>query len=220
MGAMTRQQQDKTEPRLRVLIADDTQETRRGTRLMLSMIELVTVVAIAQDGREAVELAKRHRPDIAIVDINMPEMDGLTAIQVMMQAQPELGCIVISAERDSDTLRRAMSVGAREYLIKPFTIDELEQAVQRVSKLVFVSKQRADEMTRQRNQYEQNLKRLAVEYIKTRRTDDQAVEVFERLAANPNCEKRWLVSLGMIYMLRQDWRNLKALAERLERYSQ
>jgi len=220
MGAMSQQQQDKIEPRLRVLIADDTQETRRGTRLMLSMIELVTVVAIGQDGRQAVDLARQHRPDIAIVDINMPEMDGLTAIQAMMQAQPDLCCIVISAERDSETLRRAMSVGAREYLIKPFTIDELEQAVQRMSKIVLASKKRKDEITQQRIQYEQNLKRLAVEYIKTRRTDDQAVEVFERLAANPNCEKRWLVSLGMIYMLRQDWGKLKVLAERLERRSQ
>jgi len=220
MGAMAEQQKDKTEPRLRVLIADDTQETRRGTRLMLSMVEFVTVVAIAQDGRQAVELARLHRPDIAIVDINMPEMDGLTAIQIMMQTQPELGCIVISAERDSETLRRAMSVGAREYLVKPFTIEELEQAVLRVSKLVFANKRRTDEITKQRIQYEQNLKRLALEYIKTRRTDDQAVEVFERLAVNPNCEQRWLVSLGMIYMIRQDWSKLKALAERLERRSQ
>ncbi|MBN1149151.1 MAG: response regulator [Anaerolineales bacterium] len=207
-------------PRLRVLIADDTQETRRSTRLMLSTNPMVTVVAIAQNGRQALELARQQRPDIAIVDINMPEMDGLSAIQHMMQAQPELCCIVISAERESDMLRKAMSVGAREYLVKPFTIEELEQAIERMSRLVFANQRRMDEVTQQRAQYELNLKRLAEEYIKSRRTDNQAVEVFERLAANPDCELRWLVALGMVYMFRQEWSKLKALAERLERRSQ
>jgi YesN/AraC family two-component response regulator len=220
MDATVEEQREKTKPRLRVLIADDTQETRRSTRLMLSMNSMVTVVAIAQNGREAVEMAKRHRPDIAIVDINMPEMDGLSAIQLMLQTQPELCCIIISAERESETLRRAMSVGAREYLIKPFTMEELEQAVQRMSRLVFTNLRRMEEAAQQRAQYELNLKRLGEEYIKSRRTDDQAVEVFERLSANPDCESRWLVALGMVYMLRQEWGKLRVLAERLESGSQ
>ena len=187
---------------------------------MLSLIPEVMVVAIAHNGRQAVDLAKQHRPDIAIVDINMPEMDGLTAIELMRQNQPELGCIVISAERDRETLQRAMSVGAREYLIKPFIVEELEQAVGRVGENVFASKRRKDEIAQQRIQYEQNLKRLAQEYIKSRRTDDQAVEVFEHLAADPDCELRWLVALGIVYMLRQEWSKLKALAEDQERRSQ
>ena len=209
-------QKQKTEPRLRVLIADDDQEMRRSTRLMLSTNSMVTVVAIAQNGRQAVEMARQHRPDIAIIDINMPEMDGLSAVQMMMQTQPELCCIIISAERESDMLRRAMSAGAREYLVKPFTIDELEQAVERMSRVIDANQRRTEEVTQQRFQYELNLKRLAQEYVKSRRTDDQAVEVFERLAINPDCEMRWLLALGMVYMLRQDWGKLKALAERLE----
>lgn len=219
MNLMADGQQDEASTRLRVLIADDVQETRRSTRLMLALNPMVTVVAIAQNGRQAVDLAKQHRPDIALVDINMPEMDGLSAIRVMLQAQPELCCIIISAERDNETLRKAMSAGAREYLVKPFTVEELEQAIERMSKLIVANRQRTDEVTQQRIQYEANLRRLAQEYMKSRRTDDQAVQVFERLAANPNCELRWLVTLGMIYMTRQEWGKLKALAEYLERRS-
>src|SRR5690349_20530651 len=65
--------------KLRVLIADDVQETRRNTRLMLATIDDVEVVAIAANGIQAVELTEEHHPDILLLDINMPEMDGLTA---------------------------------------------------------------------------------------------------------------------------------------------
>jgi YesN/AraC family two-component response regulator len=199
------------------LIADDVQETRRGTRLMLAMNPAVRVVAIAKNGLQAVELTKKHRPDIAVMDVNMPEMDGLTAIQEMLKVQPDLGTIVISAERDSQTLRRAVSIGVHEYLVKPFTVDELDDAIEKVYRLVLENQQRSQKMVQLRQQREVYLKRLADEYSKARRTDDQAVEVFEQLAANPNCELRWLVTLGMIYLLRQDWGKLKLLAERLER---
>ncbi|RLD05966.1 MAG: hypothetical protein DRI56_08700, partial [Chloroflexota bacterium] len=65
---------DETSPeKLRVLIADDVLETRRATRLMLAENPLVEIVAIAHDGKEAIELAQKHRPDIALLDINMPE---------------------------------------------------------------------------------------------------------------------------------------------------
>ena len=65
--------------KLRVLIADDIQETRRNTRLMLATIDDVEVVAIAANGVQAVQFAREHHPDIVLLDINMPEMDGLTA---------------------------------------------------------------------------------------------------------------------------------------------
>ena len=106
--------------KLRILIADDVQETRRTTRMMLAINPDVVVVAIAQNGAKAVELAKEHKPDIAVMDINMPEMDGLAAYEKMLETQPDLACIFISAEKDTHILRNAMSLGAREYLLKPF----------------------------------------------------------------------------------------------------
>ena len=85
--------------KLRVLIADDVQETRRNTRLMLATIDDVEVVAIAANGIQAVDLAKEHHPDILLLDINMPELDGLSAYRRIAQMYPDTGCIIISAER-------------------------------------------------------------------------------------------------------------------------
>ena len=202
--------------KLRVLIADDVQETRRTTRLMLAINPDVEVVAIAPNGERAVELATEHHPDIAILDINMPRMDGLTAYGKMLETQPDLACIIISAERDSQTLRNAMSLGAREYLIKPFTVDELNIAVHRVSKIVKDDRLRNAQADRLRKQRAAYLNRLAHEYARSRRTDDQALEVFEHLARNPKCETRWLMNLAMLYVIRKKWGKLRVLAARME----
>jgi YesN/AraC family two-component response regulator len=202
--------------KLRVLIADDIQETRRNTRLMLATIDDVEVVAIASNGRQAVELAKQNHPDIVLLDINMPEMDGLSAYRQIAQIHPDTGCIIISAEKDTTTLRTAMSIGVQEYLIKPFTGDELETAIARVSKRVAEVRQRLIHEEQLRKQREAYLAQLAVEYAKTHRTDDKAVEVFEQLAQNPHCEMKWLQNLAMIYIIRQDWSKLKLLAAKVE----
>lgn len=202
--------------KLRVLIADDIQETRRNTRLMLATIDDVEVVAIASNGVQAVQFAKEHRPDIVLLDINMPEMDGLTAYREIAKVHPETGCIIISAEKDAATFRTAISVGVQEYLVKPFTGDELEDAIAKVRVRVEEAQKKISQDTQIRKQREVFLVQLATEYAKTRRTDDQAMEVFEQLAVNPQCEPRWLQTLAMIYVVRQKWDRLKVLAEKLE----
>src|SRR5260370_39675067 len=103
---------------------------------MLSMNSNVVVVAIATNGQQAVELAKEHHPDIVIMDVNMPEVNGLAAFKEISQIYPETGCIIISAQKDTTTLSTAMALGAQEYLTKPFTIDELNDAVDRVAEQV------------------------------------------------------------------------------------
>jgi YesN/AraC family two-component response regulator len=202
--------------KLRVLIADDIQETRRNTRLMLATIDDVEVVAIASNGIQAVDLAKQHHPDILLLDINMPELDGLSAYKRIAHFYPDTGCIIISAEKDVTTLRTAISVGVQEYLIKPFTVDELEAAIVRVAPRVAQARQKLAQAEQLRKRNEAYLAQLANEYAKTRRTDDKAVEVFERLADYPNCEMRWLQNLAMIYIVRQDWGKLKILAAKVE----
>ena len=202
--------------KLRVLIADDVQETRRNTRLMLATIDDVEVVAIAANGLQAVQLAKEHHPDIVLLDINMPEMDGLTAFRNIAEIHPDTGCIIISAEKDSTTLRTAISLGVQEYLIKPFTIDELESAIGRVDQKVQGNRKKLAQMDDLKRKKEDYLKQLATEYSKARRTDDKAMEVFEQLADYPNCEARWLQTLAMIYVVRQEWGRLKILAAKLE----
>ncbi len=202
--------------KLRVLIADDIQETRRNTRLMLATIDDVEVVAIAVNGRQAVELAQEHHPDILLLDINMPELDGLSAYKEIARVHPDIGCIIISAEKDTTTLRTAMSIGVQEYLIKPFTTEELESAIGRVYERVGKTRQELAQAEQLRTRNEAYLKQLASEYARTRRTDDQAIEVFEQLAENPQCETRWLQNLAMMYVIRQMWDRLKILAEKME----
>jgi len=171
--------------KLRVLIADDVQETRRNTRLMLATIDDVEVVAIAANGLQALQLSKEHRPDLVLLDINMPEMDGLTAYREIAKAVPGTGCIIISAEKDAATFKTAISVGVQEYLIKPFTVDELEEAIGRMRTLVAQQRVKIAQDTQLRKQREAYLLQLAAEYSKTRRTDEKAMEVFEQLAQNP-----------------------------------
>ena len=203
--------------KLRVLIADDVQETRRNTRLMLATIDDVEVVAIAANGVQAVQLTEEHHPDILLLDINMPEMDGLTAYRKIAHAHPDIGCIIVSAEKDTTTLRTAMSIGVQEYLIKPFTIEELETAIARVYPRVEETRRKLVQAQQLRKRNEAYLQQLANEYVKTRRTDNQAIEVFEQLAKNPQCEARWLQNLAMIYVVRQMWGRLKLLAEMVEK---
>jgi len=203
--------------KMRVLIADDVQETRRNTRLMMATIDDLEVVAIASNGLQALKLAKEHQPDIVFLDINMPEMDGLTAYQEIHKILPGTGCVIISAEKDTTTLRTAMSIGVQEYLIKPFTVEELESAVARVYERVEQTRKKLVQDTQTRNQREAFLQQLATEYARSHRSDDKAIQVFEYLVENPNCEMRWIKNLAMIYVMRNMWGKLRVLAEKAEK---
>jgi YesN/AraC family two-component response regulator len=202
--------------KVRVLIADDAQETRRSVRLMLSMNPDALVVAIAMNGHQAIELAKDHHPDIVIMDILMPDLDGLTAFKEIHQIYPDIGCIIITAQKDLDALNRALALGAQEYLVKPFSIEEMNAAVNRVAATVLENRRKQAEAEELRQKRAANLDKLADEYARSKRTDAEALGVFEQLAENPACDLRWLRTLAMIYILRREWSKLKHLAERLE----
>mgnify|MGYP001578359632 CR=1 FL=1 len=202
--------------RLRVLVADDSQEARRNMRLMLALAPDVEVVALARDGREAVELAAERLPDVAVMDVNMPHVNGIAAIRALMETHPALTCIVASAERDNQTLREAMSAGARDYLIKPFTAEELIAAVRRAGEGSAARRERLRRDVEMRREHKEALARLAAQCAQSRRTDDEAARVFEELAADPNCDQKWLMTLAMMYVVRREWGKLKGLAARLE----
>ncbi len=207
--------------KLRVLVADDNHETRRAVHMMLSSNPGVTVVAIASDGQEAVDLALKYRPDLVVMDINMPKKDGLAAFKEMSQSQPDIGGIIISSELPSGLTRDDDLPGVQEFLLKPFDFDEFDDAIQRVAASVLISRARQSgappsEPVHEPAGHIENLKKLALEYAKNRRTDDLAMGVLEELARNPACEARWLQMLAITYIVRQDWAKLKTLASRLE----
>lgn len=202
--------------KLRILIADDVQETRRNTRLMIAEIENVEVVAIAQNGRQAVKMTKEQRPDIVILDINMPDMDGLTAFKHIIQAYPGTGCILISGEKSPVTVSAAEAIGIQEYLVKPFIIEELESAIRRVGESLRETRKEIAQSYQVDTSVTSSLEETASEYLKEGRTDEEATQIFERLAEDPECDARWLEALAMIYAVQQEWGKLKAISVRLE----
>jgi YesN/AraC family two-component response regulator len=217
---MIRQKSPPDEKRLRLVIADDVKETRRAARLMISLLPSVEVVGVAQNGREAVALVQKLKPDIVLIDINMPEMGGLTAIRTLLKHRPETACVIMSAQGDSRTMQEAIEAGARGYLVKPFTTEELVQAMKRIISTVAESRHDTDEVAKLRRQRDAYLLELAGEYVRARRTDDKARHVLEILATNPNCEPQWLMALAMIYMARRQWGDLQSIAGRLAKAAQ
>jgi len=121
-----------TEEKIRVLIVDDITETRENLKKLLYFETDIEVVAAATSGEEGIELAKQYQPHIVLMDINMPGMDGITASEAITQEVPFAQVIMMSVQSEADYLRRSMLAGARDFLTKPFTSDELISTIRRV----------------------------------------------------------------------------------------
>ena len=117
---------------IRVLIVDDIAETRDHLTKLLGFEKDVQVVGAAASGAEALELATRLRPDVVLMDINMPEMDGIAATELLMARVPTASVVMMSVQGEADYLRRSMLAGAREFLVKPFSSDELTASIRQV----------------------------------------------------------------------------------------
>ena len=121
-----------TEEKIRVLIVDDIPETRENLKKLLYFETDIEVVGAATSGEEGIELAKQYQPHIVLMDINMPGMDGITASEAITQEVPFAQVIMMSVQSEADYLRRSMLAGARDFLTKPFTSDELISTIRRV----------------------------------------------------------------------------------------
>jgi pilus assembly protein CpaE len=120
---------------IRILIVDDIPSTRDNLQKLLGFEDDIEVCGSAGDGKEAIDQAHKLRPDIILMDVNMPSMDGIQATEQLAQELPTSPVIIMSVQGERDYLRRAMQAGAREFLIKPFSHDELVAAVRRVYQL-------------------------------------------------------------------------------------
>jgi DNA-binding NarL/FixJ family response regulator len=115
---------------VRVLVVDDQGLVREGLMTLLHAAAGIEPVAVAADGEEAVTLAARHRPDVVLMDLRMPRMDGVQATRLIRQAQPETEIVVLTTYADEDSILDAMAAGARGYLTKDAGIAEITRAVQ------------------------------------------------------------------------------------------
>src|SRR4051812_8627951 len=118
---------------IRVLVVDDIPETRDHLTKLLGFEPDIDVVGSASSGHEAVEMAARLRPDVVLMDINMPDMDGIVATEQLSSAVPTAAVVMMSVQGEADYLRRSMLAGAREFLVKPFSSDELNASIRQVS---------------------------------------------------------------------------------------
>jgi pilus assembly protein CpaE len=117
--------------KIRVIIVDDVSETRENVRKLLQFESDVDVVGTARTGKEAVQLSQELNPDVILMDINMPDMDGITATEAIRSKQPAVQVVILSVQSDQNYMRRAVLAGARDFLTKPPMGDELISAIRR-----------------------------------------------------------------------------------------
>jgi pilus assembly protein CpaE len=117
---------------IKVLIVDDIAETRDHLTKLLGFEGDIEVVGAADSGRQALEMAGRLRPDVVLMDINMPDMDGIAATEQLATEVPTASVVMMSVQGEADYLRRSMLAGAREFLVKPFSSDELTASIRQV----------------------------------------------------------------------------------------
>ncbi len=118
--------------KIRVLIVDDIAETRENLRKLLSFAPDIEVVGTAATGEEGVQLARELTPHVVIMDINLPGMDGITATEQIAREVPTTQIIILSVQGETGYMRRAMAAGARDFLVKPPSGDELMATIRRV----------------------------------------------------------------------------------------
>ena len=128
---MTLQSDGHASETIRLLIVDDMAETAQNVQKLLHYERDIKVVGIASSGREAIQLANQLRPDVILMDINLRDMDGLEVAEVIGQQLYNTCIVMMSVQADQDIFSQAMSVGARGYLVKPFTSEKLVRTIRR-----------------------------------------------------------------------------------------
>jgi pilus assembly protein CpaE len=123
------------ENKFRVLVVDDVAETRENVRKLLQFESDIEVVATARNGKEAIQFSQEVGPDVVLMDINMPDMDGIAATEQIRQKMPFIQVVILSVQGDQNYMRRALQVGARDFLTKPPMPDELVSAIRRAGKV-------------------------------------------------------------------------------------
>jgi pilus assembly protein CpaE len=117
---------------IKVLIVDDIPETRDHLSRLLGLEREIDVAGTASSGEEAIQMSMDMRPDVIVMDINMPGMDGIAAAEIISQRLPNSAVIMMSVHGEAEHLKSAMLAGAREFLVKPFSSDEFATSIKRV----------------------------------------------------------------------------------------
>ncbi|MDX2137816.1 MAG: response regulator transcription factor [Chloroflexota bacterium] len=114
---------------IRVAIVDDNDMIRFGMSISLDVYEDIQIVGEARNGREALDLCQRLKPDVLLIDLIMPEMDGVTAIRHIRKAQPQVRCVALTSFDEAPLIQSALAAGALSYLIKNLSLEALVTAI-------------------------------------------------------------------------------------------
>jgi DNA-binding NarL/FixJ family response regulator len=125
---------ETTQPRIRVMLVDDHAVVRSGLAQLLGGAEDIEVVGQAGDGLEAVQLVRSTRPDVVVMDLQMPRMDGVEATKVILQEDPSVEIVVLTSFSDSARIVAALDAGAVGYLLKDADPDDVLEGVRAVSR--------------------------------------------------------------------------------------
>jgi DNA-binding NarL/FixJ family response regulator len=117
---------------IRVLIADDQRVVREGLSMLVGLIDDVEVVGAAGDGAEAVRLAETHRPDVVLMDLRMPDLDGIAATAHLRERVPAARVLVLTTYADEEAIIPALQAGAKGYLTKDASAEQIEAAIRAV----------------------------------------------------------------------------------------
>ncbi len=202
---------------IRLLIADDTAEFRKSARSMLALERELEVVAVARDGQEAVELAEKFQPDVAVMDINMPRLDGIAAIQAIAKVSPATVCMIMSSEGERDMIMKAMSAGVREYVLKPFTVEEFVSAVRRAMEQATEVKKKIVRTRTAELERDKYLLQLVQAHLQIGRIDDEAARAYAEYITRPGADPELMVTLAKSFLARRDWITLRYTCGRMEK---
>ncbi|MFK4089351.1 response regulator [Kribbella sp. NPDC020789] len=124
---------DRERSPIRVVLADDHPVVRAGLAALLMSLPGIEVVGVAATGREAVREVVTNRPDVAVLDLQMPDLDGFAATRELARSAPEVAVLVLTMFEDDDSVFAAMRAGARGYLVKGAEQDEIARAIRAVA---------------------------------------------------------------------------------------
>ena len=122
-----------TADRITVLLADDHDLVREGLKILLDFEEGIEIVADARDGVEAVEMAILHQPDVVVMDLTMPNMNGIEATKRILAVLPDTKLLIVSAEGDKDRIEESLASGAVGYISKESSLMEVPTAIREIS---------------------------------------------------------------------------------------
>lgn len=119
---------------IKVLIADDQELIRQSLQIVLSIKEGISVIGTAENGKKVMEFLKKEKPDVILMDIRMPEMDGVQCTKAIKERYPEVKIIILTTFDDDEFVFSALKYGASGYLLKGISMDELDKAIHTVYK--------------------------------------------------------------------------------------